>query len=67
MFPEQIAIGGVYLPIFLAFLAMTGVIYLVLRSVLLRVHFYRLFWHPALAGAALFVVLLTAIILALGP
>lgn len=64
---EQIAFGGIYLPIFLLFLAATGVVYLLLRALLLRVHAYRLFWHPALAGAGLFVIVLAVILLAFGP
>lgn len=63
---EQIAVGGIYLPIFLAFLAGTGLVYLVLRFVLLRMHAYRIFWHPALAGAALFIIVLSVMILLLG-
>ncbi|MES1924543.1 DUF1656 domain-containing protein [Salinisphaera sp. T31B1] len=64
---EQIAIGGIYLPIFLIFLAATGLIYLVLRAALLRVQAYRLFWHPALAGAGLFIIVLSTILLLFGP
>ena len=64
---EQIEFGGIYLPIFLAFLAVTALVYFALRFVLVRVHAYRLFWHPALAGAALFIIVLSLIILILGP
>lgn len=64
---EQIAFGGIYLPAFLGFLAVTGVVYVLLRLVLLRLHVYRFFWHPALAGAALFIILLAIIMLAFGP
>lgn len=64
---EQISVGGIYLPIFLAFLLATGLMYMVLRIVLLRVHAYRMFWHPALAGASLFVIILASLMLAFGP
>lgn len=64
---EQIAFGGIYLPIFLAFLALAGLIYLVLRLLLLRVRAYRVFWHPALAGAAVFVIVLATLMLVFGP
>ncbi|WP_423822685.1 DUF1656 domain-containing protein [Salinisphaera sp. SPP-AMP-43] len=67
MSPEMIAIGGIYLPIFLAFLAGAAVIYFMLRWVLLRLRAYRLFWHPALAGAAVFVIVLSLLLLWLGP
>lgn len=67
MLPETIAIGGIYLPIFLGFLAATGLIYMGLRWVLQRMHAYRAFWHPALAGAALFVILLSGLLLLFGP
>ena len=67
MLPEVIAIGRIYLPIFLGFLAATAVLYLALRWVLLRVHAYRAFWHPALAGAAVFVILLSSLLLVFGP
>ena len=65
--PEQLAFGGIYLPIFLVFLAGAGLIYLPLRFLLLRMRAYRLFWHPALAGAALFIIVLSLLLLAFGP
>ena len=64
---EQIAFGGIYLPLFLAFLAATGLIYLVVQPLLLRSRAHRLFWHPALAGAAFFIILLASLMLAFGP
>jgi hypothetical protein len=67
VFPEQVSFGGIYLPIFLVFLAGTGLIYLALRFVLVRFQAYRFFWHPALAGAALFIIVLSVMILMLGP
>ena len=67
MWFEQLAVGGIYLPIFLLFLAATGVVCLALRALLLRVGAYRFFWHPALAGAGLFVMVLALLMLAFGP
>ena len=67
MLPDVIAVGGIYLPIFLGFLAATAVLYLALRWVLLRLHAYRLFWHLALAGAGVFVILLSTLLLLFGP
>lgn len=64
---EQIEFGGIYLPIFLGFLVLTGLIYFALRFVFLRVQIYRFFWHPALAGAAFFIIVLSLVILILGP
>ncbi|AWN15084.1 DUF1656 domain-containing protein [Salinisphaera sp. LB1] len=67
MLPETITIGGIYLPVFLGFLAATGVVYFILRWFAQRLHLYRLFWHPALAGAAVFVILLSCLLLWFGP
>lgn len=67
MAPEMISIGGIYLPVFLAFVAATGVIYFVLRWLIQRLHLHRLFWHPALAGAAAFVIVLSCLLLWFGP
>lgn len=67
MWAEQISFGGIYLPAFLAFLAAAGLVYMALRFVLMRVRAYRLFWHPALAGAAVFTIVLAALLLVFGP
>ena len=67
MGPEQIAFGGIYLPVFLALLAAAGLIYFMLRFALLRLQVYRLFWHPALVGAAVFIIILSTLILLFGP
>jgi hypothetical protein len=64
---EQIAFGGIYLPLFLGFLVATGLVYLLLQPLLVRSRAHRLFWHPALAGAALFVIVLAGLLLAFGP
>ncbi|HET7315184.1 DUF1656 domain-containing protein [Salinisphaera sp.] len=67
MLPETITIGGIYLPVFLGFLGVTAVLYFGLRRVSQRLHLYRLFWHPALAGAAAFVIMLSCLLLWFGP
>lgn len=67
MWSEQIAFGGIYLPLFLGFLVATGLVYLLLQPLLVRSRAHRLFWHPALAGAALFVIVLAGLLLAFGP
>ncbi|GAB3677609.1 DUF1656 domain-containing protein [Salinisphaera aquimarina] len=67
MWLDLVQIGGIYLPSFLVFLALATAVYLPVRWFLARVHFYRIFWHPALAEAALFAGLLASIILWLGP
>lgn len=64
---EQIAFGGIYLPVLLAFLVAAGVVYMMLRLVLMRVRAYRMFWHPALAGAAVFTIVLAVLLLVFGP
>lgn len=67
MWSDQIAFGGIYLPLFLGFLVATGLVYLLLQPLLVRSRAHRLFWHPALAGAALFVIVLAGLLLAFGP
>lgn len=67
MSPEMIAIGGVYLPIFLGFLLATALLYFIIRWPVQRLQIYRLFWHPALAGASAFIILLSILLLLAGP
>ncbi|NNC23693.1 DUF1656 domain-containing protein [Salinisphaera sp. USBA-960] len=64
---EQIEIGGVYLPVLLICLAGAAVVYFCLRGLLSRIWVYRAFWHPALAGAAVYAVIAAALILWLVP
>lgn len=67
MSPGMISFGGVYLPVLLGFVAVTGVIYWTLHWLSQRVRLHRLFWHPALVGAAVFVIILSCLLLWLGP
>lgn len=64
---EQIEIGGVYLPVLLVCLAGAAVVYFVGRWLLARARVHRLFWHPALAGAAVYTLIIVAFILWLVP
>lgn len=60
---ENIVIGGLYLPVLLVCLAAAWVVYAILGRLLSRLRAYRFFWHPALAGAALYTVIASAFIL----
>jgi len=51
-------ISGIFLPTLLVLMGITYVLFLLVHSVLQRLHFYRLVWHRALFNVALYVVLL---------
>lgn len=63
----DLVVGGIYLPAFLVFLAAAAGLYLLLQILLRPVQVERLFWHPALAGAAVFIAILAMIILWVVP
>lgn len=65
--PEMISVAGVYLPVLLGFLFLTAILYFILRWPIQRLRLYRFFWHPALAGAAAFVILLSTLLILIGP
>jgi hypothetical protein len=59
---KEIDLFGVYLPPMLAYLAVTAVLWLVLRHLLRRFGAYRWVWHRPLFDTALFVILLAGIV-----
>lgn len=63
----MLTIGGIYLPVLLGFLAATALLYFALRWFAQRLQLYRWFWHPALAGAAVFIIVLSCLLLWFGP
>jgi hypothetical protein len=58
----EISIGGVFVPSLLIWALVAFVLNLALRRVLTAVGFYRLVWHRPLFDAALFVILLAAVV-----
>jgi hypothetical protein len=61
---KEIAIDGVFLPPLLGYLAATAVVWYVARYLLGRIGLYRFVWHPPLFNAALYVILLGALVAA---
>jgi hypothetical protein len=59
---KEVDLLGVYLPPMLAYLAVTAVLWLVLRHLLRRLGAYRWVWHRPLFDTALFVILLAGIV-----
>lgn len=64
---EQIQISGVYLPVLLVCLGGAVVVYFVIRQLLSGFGVDRLFWHPALAGAAVYTLIASLFVLWLVP
>ncbi len=64
---EQIQISGVYLPVLLVCLGGAGIVYFVIRCLFAGVGVYRFFWHPALAGAAVYTLIASLFVLWLVP
>jgi len=58
--PREIAIFGVYMPTLLPLLAATAAVHWSLDSVLARIGFYRLVWHPSLFRLCTFIGLYAA-------
>jgi hypothetical protein len=56
---KEIDLGGVYVSPFLAYMAVTGIAWYMMRRLLDRAGFYRSVWHPALFNTALYVMLLS--------
>lgn len=57
----ELDISGIFLPTVLVMMVFTYGLFLLLRGVLNRLHFYRLVWHRALFNVALYAVLLGAV------
>lgn len=65
--PDVISVGGIYFPVILGFLLITGLVYFVGRWPIRTLHLHRFFWHPALAAAAVFIIVLSCLLLLFGP
>jgi hypothetical protein len=61
---KEISLNGVYLPPLLGYLAGTAVVWYLVRYLLGRLGVYRLVWHPPLFNTALYVILLSAFVVA---
>jgi protein AaeX len=61
---KEISLDGVYLPPLLGYLAGTAVAWYLLRYLLARLGVYRFVWHPPLFNAALYLILLSAFVVA---
>jgi hypothetical protein len=59
---KEVDLGGVYVSPFLAYMAVTGMVWFLIRRALDRAGFYRLVWHPALFNTALYVILLSMVV-----
>lgn len=59
---KEIDLGGVYVSPLLAYMAVAGMVWYFTRLVLDRSGFYRLVWHPALFNTALYVILLSIVV-----
>lgn len=61
---KEINIDGVFLPPLLGYLAGAAVAWYVVRYLLGRFGVYRYIWHPPLFNTALYVILLSAFVVA---
>jgi hypothetical protein len=61
MIYKEINCCGIFLPPFLLYLVVTGIIYLPLHRLWDRIHIQRWAWNRPVFEAALFVILLTAV------
>ena len=55
-------IGGVFMAPILAYMVVALLVYLLLRPILVRVHFARWTWHTPLAETALYVCILSLLV-----
>jgi len=61
---KEINFAGVLLPPLMGYALAAGVIWLVLRFALTRADLYRFVWHPPLFNTALYVILLSIVVVA---
>jgi len=59
----ELNIAGIYMAPIVVYVIVTLPIFLVLRTILARVGFWRLVWHPALFETALYLSILSLLIL----
>ena len=60
---SELNIAGIYMAPIVVYVIVTLPIFLVLRTILARVGFWRLVWHPALFETALYLSILSLLIL----
>jgi len=63
----ELNVYGVFVPALLAWSALAVLATMGLRAILRRAGFYRLVWHAALFDAAVFVILLGALVALTAP
>ena len=61
---KEINLGGILLPPLMGYALAASLLWLVLRFGLTRASFYRFVWHPPLFNTALYVILLSIIVVA---
>lgn len=61
---KEINLGGILLPPLMGYALAASFLWLVLRFGLTRAGFYRFVWHPPLFNTALYVILLSIIVVA---
>lgn len=59
----ELDLGGIYMAPIVLYAIVALPIFLVLRQILARIGCFRLFWHPALAETALYLSILSLLIL----
>jgi len=59
----ELNIAGIYMAPIVVYVIVTLPIFLVLRTILARLGFWRLVWHPALFETALYLSILSLLIL----
>jgi hypothetical protein len=59
----EINIGGVYLAPIVLYVLVTIPVFVVLRIILTKIGFWRIVWHPALFETALYLSILSLLIL----
>jgi hypothetical protein len=61
---KEINIGGVLFAPLLGYALVAALLWFVLRYALMHLGFYRFVWHPPLFNAALYVILLSGLVVA---
>jgi hypothetical protein len=61
---KEINLAGVLLPPLMGYALVAGILWLALRFALSRADLYRFIWHPPLFNTALYVILLSLVVVA---
>ncbi|MDG3443447.1 DUF1656 domain-containing protein [Nitrospirillum amazonense] len=59
----ELDVAGIFMAPIVGYVAVTLVLFLLLRGLLAYLGFWRIVWHPALVEAALFSILLSGLVL----